>query len=153
MLQLSKYINMLKKLPLFACLLVLAACKTYSIDKLPDNRLYFGSGGGYAATFTEYMLLENGQLFKRENQKSEFIPLSKVKRSDAKDLFTNWTTQKMEEEDFQHPGNLYRFVRMENGQEKHRLSWGSSNHRTPDAIKSFYKACTGLIPKVEPPKK
>ncbi len=90
-------------LPLFAGLLVLAACKTHSIDKLPDSRLYFGSGGGYAASFTEYMLLENGQLFKREGQKSEFVPLTKAKRSEAKALFKNWTAQKMMEQDFQHP--------------------------------------------------
>jgi len=140
-------------LPLFVCLLALAGCKTYSLDELPESRLYFGSGGGYAATFTEYMLLENGQLFKREGQKSEFLPLSKTKRSEAKALFKDWAAQKMIGLDFQHPGNLYRFVRMEEGKEKHRLSWGASSHPTPDAIKSFYKACTALIPKVDSPKK
>ncbi|MBX2874163.1 MAG: hypothetical protein KTR30_18740 [Saprospiraceae bacterium] len=141
---------MLKTLPLFTLLLLLAGCKTYSTDELPDTRLYFGSGGGFAGAYTEYMLLENGQLFKRESQQGTFVVLPKAKRSQAKALFASWTEQKMEEQDFQHPGNLYHFVRMEKGAQSHRLSWGSSSHPTPDAVKSFYASCKTLIPKPEP---
>lgn len=140
---------MLRTLPLFALLLVLAGCKTYSTEALPETRLYFGSGGGFAGTFTEYMLLENGQFFKRESQQAEFTALPKVKRRQAKLLFSNWTKEKMSEQDFQHPGNLYHFVRMEDKGLKHRLSWGASNHPTPASIKEFYSSCQALIPKID----
>ncbi len=144
---------MLRTLPLFALLLVLISCKTYSTEKLPDTQLYFGSGGGFAGTFTEYMLLENGQFFKRESQQGAFIALPKVKRSQAKLIFLDWTKQKMSEQDFQHPGNLYHFVRMEDKGQKHRLSWGSSSHPTPESIKQFYAACQALVPQVGAVKK
>lgn len=140
---------MLKTLPLFILLLVFAGCKTYSTEALPETQLYFGSGGGFAGTFTEYMLLENGQFFKRESQAGTFEALPKVKRSQAKLLFVDWTKQEMNEQDFQHPGNLYHFVRMESKGQKHRISWGSSSHPTPDGIKQFYAACQALIPKVD----
>lgn len=144
---------MLKTLPFFALLLLLAGCKTYSTSELPDTRLYFGSGGGFAGTFTEYLLLENGQFFKRDSQKAEFVALQKVKRSQAKALFSDWAEQKMSEQDFQHPGNLYHFVRMEEKGQDHRLSWGSSSYPTPDEIKQFYTACQALIPKIDAVKK
>lgn len=137
---------MLRTLPLFALLVILAGCKTYSTDELPATRLYFGSGGGFAGAFTEYMLLENGQLFRRASQQGAFQVLPKVKRSQAKSLFSTWVEQKMSEKDFLHPGNLYYFVRMEKDGQKHRLSWGSSSHPTPAGIKQFYASCQALIP-------
>ena len=144
---------MLRTLPFFLVLLLLAGCKTYSIEELPETRLYFGSGGGFAGSFTEYLLLENGQFFKRESQKGDFVALPKVKRSQAKTLFSSWVVNKLGEQDFQHPGNLYHFVRMEEEGKSHRLSWGSSSHPTPDEIKQFYTSCNALIPKVEAVKK
>ncbi len=144
---------MLRILLLFASLVLLVGCKTYTVDELPSNRLYFGSGGGFAGAFTEYLLLENGQLFKRESQQAEFVALPKVRPKQAQLLFSNWTEQKMDGQDFQHPGNLYYFLKMEKEGQTHRLSWGSSKYPTPEAIKQFYSSCSALIPKLETSKK
>lgn len=146
-----KRLILLASLPLWTILILsLGACKTHTLQQLPETRLYFGNGGGFAGAYTEYMLLENGQLFQRESLQGAFVALSKVKRSQAKALFKAWTEQQLDKQNFHHPGNLYRFLRMEEGQEVHRITWGASDPPTPPQLKAFYKSCLALLPSVEP---
>jgi hypothetical protein len=90
----------------------LFSCKTetYTTSNLPEVQLRFGNGGGFVGAYTEYILLENGQLFKRSELDGPLEELPKVKKGKAKKLF-----KQLEEEDFlsmdrNAPGNMYRFM-------------------------------------------
>lgn len=132
---------------LVAMLLCLStACKKHTIDDLPATQLRFGSGGGFAGAYTEYLLLENGQCFKKESLNGTYKSIGKAKKTAAKALFSQWESAKLDTMDFKHPGNLYYFVAMEVEGQTHRLSWGASGHSAADQLKAFYKACNALIP-------
>ena len=142
---------MIRMLPILAMLLCLStSCKKHTIDDLPATQLHFGSGGGFAGAYTEYLLLENGQCFKKESLNGDYQAIGKTKKSEAKALFSQWETAKLAEMDFKHPGNLYYFVAMDVEGQTHRLTWGASGHSADDQLKAFYKACNALIPVGKP---
>lgn len=139
--------HMIRMLPLLAMLLWWStACKKHTVDDLPTTQLHFGSGGGFAGAYTEYLILENGQCFKKESLNDSYKSIGKAKKSATKALFSQWETAKLGAMDFKHPGNLYYFVAMEVEGQIHRLSWGASGHSAADQLKAFYKACNALIP-------
>lgn len=125
--------------------LALSACKTYQANQLPATQLRFGSGGGFTGAVTEYVLLENGQIFVRESLNGDYQPLGKVKKERAKALYQTWETSGLAKKTFEHPGNMYYFVTMAKDGEEHRLSWGSHNHPAGDELKAFYKECSALV--------
>lgn len=122
------------------------SCKTYKLDDLPPKQLHFGSGGGFAGVFTSYLLLENGQFFRKDALNGTFEPLDRVKKTQAKALFRQWETAQLAKLDFDHPGNLYHFVTMMTGDTTYRLSWGAMDYPASDAMKSFYESCKKMIP-------
>lgn len=124
---------------------VLQSCKTYQPDQLPATQLRFGSGGGFTGAVTEYVLLENGQVFVRESLEGVYQPLGKVKKSQAKAIYQSWENKDLAKKAFQHPGNIYYFVTMVTDKEEHRLVWGSHNHPAGDELKAFYKECSALV--------
>lgn len=145
---------MIRMLPILAMLLWFGAgCKKHTIDDLPATQLHFGSGGGFAGAYTDYLLLENGQCFKKESLNGSYQSIGKVKKPEAKALFNQWETSKLAEMSFKHPGNLYYFVAMEVEGQTHRLTWGASGYSADDQLKAFYKACNALIPTEKPTNK
>lgn len=128
------------------------SCKTYELDDLPPSQLHFGSGGGFAGAFTSYLLLENGQFFRKDGLNGTFEPLDKVKKTEAKALFQQWETAQLAKQDFDHPGNLYHFVTMMTKDTTYHLSWGAMDYPASDAMKSFYKSCKKMIPIDQPTK-
>lgn len=136
---------------LAALLLALSfySCKTYQPDNLPDTQLRFGQGGGFTGAVTEYLLLENGQIFVREELEGAYQSLGKVKRARAKALFEQWVTGSFSEKEFQHPGNMYYYVNRVDGSQAHRLTWGSSDHPVSDELRSFYQSCYAIVKEIQ----
>lgn len=120
---------------------------TYTLENLPDAQITFGKGGGFTGAVTEYTLLENGQLFKKDGVGKEMLEIKSTKRKMAKKVFQQMNELKLMEKNFNHPGNIYYFIRCKaNGQENY-LSWGASDHQPDDQLKSFYEKLNTLIPK------
>ncbi|MGS0527686.1 hypothetical protein ACU8V7_23375 [Zobellia nedashkovskayae] len=120
--------------------LTLLGCKSqqYTSDELPDKQLVFGYGGGMAGTVDRYILLENGQLFHTNSliqQTEELEPLSK---KEASACFLKFEKLSLSETDFDHPGSRYYFLEEVNQNIKHKVVWGSSDHKPSKAYLEFY---------------
>lgn len=139
----KRYLLLFTLLPfsLFSC-----KTETYTTSNLPDVQLRFGNGGGFVGAYTEYILLENGQLFKRSELDGPLEELPKVKKAKAKKLF-----KQMEEENFlsmdrNAPGNMYRFMNCRTKADSNKVTWGSAEKAAVDSrLDSLYKQCMQLI--------
>ncbi len=126
----------------------LFSCKTekYSASNLPEIRLSFGNGGGFAGAYTEYILLENGQIFKQEGIRGSMEEFGKIKKSKAKKIF-----QQLEEAEFptlkrDAPGNMYRFMSCQTSTSSNKVTWGSHEKvDLDDKLDSLYQECMKLI--------
>lgn len=128
-------------------------CKSYQADNFPDTYLSFGQGGGFTGMTTEYILLENGQLFKREARAGagEYQELKSVDRSEARAMYKSWQQAEVFKEDFQHPGNLYHFISMKMADTTYRYTWGDQTYPADDRIKAFYQQLLSIVKVAQSP--
>ncbi len=131
----------------FLVLTTVWACNTtkYSVDDLPDKQFYFGNGGGFTGAVNEYMLLENGQLFKHDA--GDYTELPKVKKKKAAQLFKTYYDLKLDEFHFRRPGNMYYFLRMKDKDSEYYTSWGNPGVLPDSLIAVLYDDLMQLVQK------
>ena len=139
----------MKKITQLLFLLILAStfsfCKVkkYTPVDYPKGQIIFGSGGGFAGTVTEYVLLENGQLFTKKSLEGEYQNVKKLERNVVKQMFNNISFLKIEEVELNEPGNMYYYLQIKNKNSDHRIVWGGSQP-APKEIKNFYNTLNYL---------
>ncbi len=131
---------------IFLIVVFFSACKTttYSSENLPEKQLYFGSGGGFTGLVTEYLLLDNGQLFKVPSP-DVLEEMKKVKKSKAAELYTKYTELGFDDLIFNQPGNIYYFIRMVDGEKENYLSWSDQRPLPEVEMIEFYKELMGTV--------
>lgn len=137
---------------LFASLLTglfFASCRTtYTTESFPENQLFFGSGGGFTGMVTEYLLLDNGQLYKHPAP-DVYEEMNRIKKKKAANLYAQYDTLGLDDLMFNQPGNIYFFIRMVNGEKENYLSWSDERPLPEVEMMDFYKS---LMETVQPKK-
>ena len=135
---------------IFTCFGLSFGCsKKYTPDSYPKARIHFGSGGGVTGAITEYILLENGQLFKKSSLNETMLEAKKlIGNNQTKQLFSNYEFLGLNEVQVNKPGNLYYFVQHLNGDKDHKMTWGGGG-TTPDKLKTFYTLLNNVARQAE----
>lgn len=126
----------------------LFSCKTetYTTSNLPKVQLSFGNGGGFVGAYTEYILLENGQLFKRDQLNGPLEALPKIKKGQARKMFKQLEEEKFLSINRNAPGNIYRFMNCTTETDSNNVVWGSTDKEAIDArLDSMYMQCMEMI--------
>ncbi len=136
-------------------IVVLAGCKSqqYTIDNLPAQQIVFGNGGGFTGAYTEFVLLENGQLFKKESMLPKTTELGTVKKRTAQKMLKKAISLHLEQMDINQPGNMYFYVQYKNDHQDAKCVWGNQEYRVDAKIESFYKELMQMTTAVVAPKK
>ena len=128
-------------------LLLIMACKTptYTLDTLPEEQLRFGSGGGFAGTSTEHLLLANGQYFKKPQGSRQLGYITRIDPALAKRYLQRAGALGLNAMDFNHPGNMYYYLDLRGGATAGKITWGDINHEPPAAAKALYKELLATV--------
>ncbi len=126
---------------LFVLAAVFSACKgtQYTPANLPDQQLAFGDGGGFAGAYTEYVLLENGQLFVQKGLGGERMEIPATKKSTAKAMFKQATLLLTDSTAFNYPGNVYYFLQRKDTGLDVRVTWGAPGYEVNGEVKALYE--------------
>lgn len=129
--------------------LVFWFCKSpkYTADTLPQKQLRWGKGGGFVGKETLFVLLENGQIFKQSPDSGSFAEADHTRAGKARKLFKLVETAGLQNLDFQHPGNTYKFIEVMSGDTIHRVSWGDPQQSLDAAVADLYAQLEGLVGK------
>lgn len=136
-------------LTLIASALLFVFCKhqpRFTKDNLPSKQLRWGSGGGFAGKETTHILLENGQVFQQE-MNGPISEAVKTKSKAAAALFKTAESLGLQKLEFNHPGNIYSFVGLQDGDSVARVVWGDASFPVSDQVKSLYDQLNDLIRK------
>lgn len=110
---------------LFTLLVVLSfvGCKaqTYKMDELPQRRISFGNLGGFAGSYTSYVLLENGQLFYISTYEKK--ELKKISAFKAKHIFKEAEELIEEGVSLNEKANLTNFIIFNSGSKDTEWNW------------------------------
>lgn len=122
-------------------------CKStkYTPEAFPETQIIFGDGGGFSGVVTEYILLENGQFFKKSSLKSGHEELKSLKKKEAQKIYERLENLRLHKFDINHPGNLYYFLRITNEELDHTITWGAGDYNLREEIMDFYKTLRGLV--------
>lgn len=126
------------------CLFFCCKHTKYTAANLPADQLRWGNGGGFVGKETTYMLLENGQIFKRDGIKADLLELAPIKSRQANTLVESAEKLGLLKMDFVHPGNTYQFIEFEDDGKKSRVSWGDSRFSVDPKIQELYKKLSDL---------
>ena len=136
-------------------LLVAAACassKMYTLQELPDEQLWFRSGGGFTGETREYLLLENGQVFFRREVINP-LPLREHTPLDAKaaaELFQTYDKQDFGQLGYDDPGNMTYVLTRVSGPDTARITWGGAEVQPTEELRTFWRRAIGLLGETEP---
>jgi hypothetical protein len=134
----NKYIRLI--IILFSFFLTASCQSTRESDKSTGKGISFGSGGGFTGQETEYLLNSDGTLQKKGRFDPEAIVLPAIKRSRAKKLFKQTDVIAFEKISFNHPGNMYYFIRYKISGNIHEVVWGDAAYPVPPEIRQFYES-------------
>ncbi len=127
--------------------LVFWFCKTpkYTADSLPQKQLRWGKGGGFVGRETLHLLLENGQIFKPGDEAGKMVETTGTRRAKAKKLFKLLETTGIQNLDFQHPGNTYKFMDIVAGETVKRIAWGDAQYPVDASVEDLYRQLEALV--------
>lgn len=124
--------------------------KEYTPDTFEDRKLYFGSGGGFAGTYTEYLLLENGQFFGRMTKNPEWQEFDPIPKKQTKEYFDQIKDLDLTKTKFNTPGNWSYYLTIEDGEMNNKIQWCMEAKPHDDRIVSFYKSLVTLTKDLPP---
>lgn len=137
----------LKLLPFlfFACLLLSCKTQKFTLQNLPEHRLYIGSGGGFAAAYNEYLFLENGQVFYFNSLTKESKELKTLAKKEAKKIYKNLASLNLAHYAINKSGNMNYYIREVKGKNQWEVKWGTDLTEVPEELKQFYKTLQSKI--------
>jgi hypothetical protein len=119
-------------------------------DTYTGRQLIFGNGGGFTGAESRYVLLDNGQLFSVETNKStrkeKYTPLRQLSRTITRQLFSKADALQLEQLAFSHPGNMYYFIGLQENDTTHRATWGHPSHTIPGEAEILYHQLIASLP-------
>lgn len=144
----SKKNNIMNKflLSILVSIASFLGCKTtnYNLDNLPEDRIIFGSSGGFAGSVTEFMLLDNGQLFVKKNHAPTYTELISVPKRLAKKAFKMSKALKLEEIKSGEPGNMNNFIGIKGKDVDHQISWSAGQEFVRKDLQEIFNLLTKL---------
>jgi hypothetical protein len=116
------------------------SCKTthYTPKTYTGSQLVAGSSGGVTGTISEYILFENGQLFRSQGINGEFKEKKKLKKGETGKIFKRSEELGLGTLKFDHPGNMTYYISLRDTKKTHTVKWGETGVAPPPGVKEFY---------------
>jgi hypothetical protein len=119
---------------LIVWLFLLFSCCTpkNSVYKQTGSQIFFGNSGGFTNATLEYVLNDDGNIFK--NEKGTFLFIKKIKNDYFKEIKSS-----LDEYDFRNihlnsPGNISYFIRVKTNEFENKVVWSDLNANKPVEI-------------------
>lgn len=112
-----------------------------SFSSLAQNKfITVGSGGGFTGAVTTYKITREGKVYKGKGVgEIKFTECGKIKRSAAKKMFTSASGLMPANNSFNHPGNLYYFLKYTQDGKEQTITWGDADHPVADEVRKLYE--------------
>ncbi|HNW50181.1 MAG TPA: hypothetical protein PKH79_03805 [Prolixibacteraceae bacterium] len=121
--------------------LAISCCTSkHCVYELTDTQLFFGSSGGFTNAKLEYVLNDDGKIFKVEGDSIHFI--RKISRSQLKKLNQMLDDCKFKEIQLNSPGNMSYFMELKSSNGANKVVW---SEKTGNPVEVIYKELFNLL--------
>jgi len=110
------------------------ACSTSKnmVYKQTSSQIFFGNYGGFTNVKLEYVLNDDGNIFKIEKDSTFFI--KKINREQLKDIQNSIDEDEFRKTQVNTPGNITYFVRLKTKEFENRVIWSDNGLNKPVEI-------------------
>lgn len=105
------------------------------------------SGGGFTGRATSYYLQDDGRLYGKRSKEASYKLLGKQTSTNTKRVF--WSLEDrclIKKTKFDNPGNTYKAVSWQKGNEFYKVTWGNPTDSVPATYETFYTSFMAMIP-------
>jgi len=95
-------------------------------------------GGGFTGKYTTYSILENGQIFKLDQDSDHYYEQKSMKEDFAKQLFNNYDVLDIANVEIETYGNLLYSITMKSQDIQHKVSWERGD-KGSEKLQVFYR--------------
>lgn len=113
-------------LSVFLTLIVFACSANSRVSgrtKTPGFDLYFGKTGGFTNINPTYQINSNGKVYKRNNSKSEFILLKKIKKHTVDSVYNLLIKSQFNELSIKEVSNITYFIEVKSEMINNKITW------------------------------
>lgn len=114
-------------------LIMIISCKT------AQNARSFtiGKGGGFTGRFETYLVQDNGNVYKINQNDAEEV-IVKIDKKKIAEIFNMFEQLNITEDSFSHPGNISSFIRYQIDNKTYEIKWGSPGMKPPQKYADFF---------------
>ena len=102
------------------------SCSYVNIRKpSEEERIIFGSGGGFTGIASFYQLHKDGSIYRSGNTDTSLIFVGKIQLREATQMYDSYEVLKIDSISLNEPGNRYYFIEKKDKRgNNHRVIWG-----------------------------
>lgn len=112
-------------------------------SQINNNResktIIVGKGGGITGAVTEYQLLNDGRLMKKNGFTAELTEIKKLSGEDLAVVTQKFNLLNLAQVKYNQPGNFYYYLGMQEGLSMHRVTWTGKDEKLPENVQEFYQ--------------
>lgn len=107
-----------------------------------DNSLKYcvGKGGGFTGAYDEFILYENGKVYKRDFTYSRDVYRKQLTEEERAYFLEKINEMGLEGMDINQPGNMSYYIEMKQGEQSiNKIIWGAHSYYPDKKLEAFHK--------------
>lgn len=121
---------------------MLASCvssENLTTENNNEKRYAFGKGGGFTGDYTEYILNENGKVYKYDYKYDREVYYKDLEKVDLYYFLEKIEELGLEGIDINSPGNMSSYIDVRIGQNSiNKITWGGRQYYPPKELVDFH---------------
>lgn len=116
------------------CILLMSCAKELATPlNYTKSMIILGAGGGFTGAFSEYYLMENGQVFRSGNSDTTYTYVGRFSKTLTSQFFDSYDMLRFDEMKLDEPGNRYFYISRKKGDQANKILWGYQelSNKTP----------------------
>jgi len=112
----------------------------FLIEKSETKKYAFGKGGGFTGDYDEYILYENGKVYKRDFNYDREIYLKQLSEVKLNYFLDKINTLGLEGIEINEPGNITTYIEVREANfSVNKIVWGANLYYPPNDLVAFHK--------------
>lgn len=121
---------------LFGCV----SSENMNSENKNEKRYAFGKGGGFTGDYTEYILNENGKVYKYDYKYDREVYYKDLEKVDLHYFLEKIESLGLDGIDINEPGNMTYYIDVRIGQNSlNKIVWGANLYYAPKELTDFHK--------------
>ena len=124
---------------LFLILIGCISSSNLNTENSNEKRYAFGKGGGFTGDYTEFILNENGKVYKYDYKYDREVFYKNLAKVDLDYFLTKIDDLGLDGIDINEPGNLSYYIDLRIGQNSiNKIVWGARQYYAPKELITFH---------------